>query len=64
MDATALFSDSPQLQAAQALLASDPLPDDIIEQLEALEDTAPDAEKFGDLWEALLIAHPELNDRL
>lgn len=66
MDRTAHETDSNAMQAALALLASDPLPADVIEQLEQLEAQAGDAEaeKFGDLWEALFVAQPELFEQI
>ena len=46
-----------KLDEAIALIQSDPLPADAMEQLEALMKQAPeiDQDKFGDLMEALVV---------
>lgn len=56
---------SKQLEQAMALLQQDPLPDDVEDQLAALEEAAPDSEAdmFGDLWSSLdLILGPQALD--
>ena len=56
---------SKQLEQAMTLLQQDPLPDDVEDQLAALEEAAPDseAEMFGDLWSSLdLILGPQALD--
>ena len=49
------MNQSPAFQKAMELIGQDPMPDDIVEQMDKLEKEIDpsESEMFGDLWEAI-----------